>query len=363
MAGGGTPVALYKQTAYVALPDRVLAVDTASGAVTTAVTSEAEPLVKLTPNLENDLPAPFVTGAESPLVLTTFFVHQPGVGTQAPRAFLEFTAIPTAAGATPWRMPLELPEWTKRSQAPIASSVVGVSGKVAVFTLFPTRSTVSSGATTYAVDLDSHRVLWTKDLFQAASVTDGIVTGETRDKADSDYSAVAGYDLATGAEKWRAEDRINLQVTPAGPHLVLATAKNKSDFRIQYRQLLDPATGKVKRDLPDDLPGSDCAHDGASTLVCAGRSPESYAWAVDDTTGATRWQLPDKNAGRIAPQVTTVWHGRIYGKTSDGPLTLDARTGADLPTRPGVAPYLVNEYIGLALSDGGDALTAYPANG
>lgn len=356
-------MALHKQRAYVALPDRVLAVDTANGAATTAVTAEAEPLVKLTPNLENGLPAPFITDGESPLVLTTFFVHQPGVGTQAPRVFLEFTAIPTATGAAPWRLPLELPEWTKESRSPIASSVVGASGKVAVFTLSSTQSTVSSFATTYAVDLDSHRVLWTKDLFRAAAVTGGIVTGEKWDRADSDYSAVAGYDLATAAEKWRAEDRINLQVTPAGPHLILATAKNKSDFRIQYRQFLDPATGKVKRDLPDDLPGSDCAHDGASTVVCAGRGIESYAWAVDDTSGAVRWQLPDKNAGRIAPQVTAVWHGRVYGKTADGPLALDARTGADLPTRPGIAPYLVNEYTGLALSESDDALTAYPTNG
>ncbi|WP_374772667.1 hypothetical protein OG756_05520 [Streptomyces sp. NBC_01310] len=73
--------------------------------------------------------------------------------------------------------------------------------------------------------------------------------------------------------------------------------------------------------------------------------------------------VPDKNAGRIAPQVAAVWHGRVYGKTADGPLALDARTGAGLPTRPGVAPYLVNEYTGLALSESDDALTAYPTNG
>ncbi|KPI12392.1 hypothetical protein OV450_3010 [Actinobacteria bacterium OV450] len=355
-------MALHKETAYVALPDRVLAVDTASGAVTTAATSEAEPLVKLTPNLENNLPAPFVTEAVSPLVLTTFFVHQPGAGTQAPRVFMEFTAIPTAKGAAPWRLPLELPQWAKESQSPVTATVVGASGKVAVLTLSTTRSMSSSGATTYAVDLDSHRVLWTKDLFRAASVTGGIVTGEERDKNDSDYSAAAGYDLATATEKWRAEDRTNLDVMPAGPHLILATAVDKSDFRIHYRQLLDPATGQVKRDLPDDLPGSDCAHDGTSTLVCAGHGPEFYIWAVDDTSAALRWQLPDKNAGRIAPQVTAVWHGLIYAKANDGPLTLDARTGADLPTRPGIAPYLVNEYTGLALSDD-RALTAYPTNG
>ncbi|MFD7915972.1 hypothetical protein ACFV30_35560 [Streptomyces sp. NPDC059752] len=39
------------------------------------------------------------------------------------------------------------------------------------------------------------------------------------------------------------------------------------------------------------------------------------------------------------------------------------QVSAPCPTRPGVAPYLVNEYIGLALSGTGDALTAYSTNG
>ncbi|MFJ4776335.1 hypothetical protein [Streptomyces sp. NPDC088762] len=57
--------------------------------------------------------------------------------------------------------------------------------------------------------------------------------------------------------------------------------------------------------------------------------------------------------------MTAVWQGRIYDRTNSGPLTLDARSGEDLPTPPGIAPYAVNEYVGLALS-GTDAM-AYPA--
>ncbi|MEU7508982.1 hypothetical protein [Streptomyces lavendulae] len=57
--------------------------------------------------------------------------------------------------------------------------------------------------------------------------------------------------------------------------------------------------------------------------------------------------------------MTAVWHGRIYGSTDSGPLALDARTGDDLPAAPGIAPYAVNEYVGLALK-GTDAM-AYPA--
>ncbi|MFF7614589.1 hypothetical protein [Streptomyces lavendulae] len=57
--------------------------------------------------------------------------------------------------------------------------------------------------------------------------------------------------------------------------------------------------------------------------------------------------------------MTAVWHGRIYGSTDSGPLALDARTDDDLPAAPGIAPYAVNEYVGLALK-GTDAM-AYPA--
>ncbi|MFJ3883452.1 hypothetical protein ACIPW5_39140, partial [Streptomyces sp. NPDC090077] len=79
----------------------------------------------------------------------------------------------------------------------------------------------------------------------------------------------------------------------------------------------------------------------------------------DATTGAALWQLPDEKAGRIAPKVTTVWHGRVYAKTADGTVALDSRTGADMPTPPGIAPDLVNAFTGIAISKSGDDVTAY----
>ncbi|MEU8433821.1 hypothetical protein AB0F18_13010 [Streptomyces sp. NPDC029216] len=71
---------------------------------------------------------------------------------------------------------------------------------------------------------------------------------------------------------------------------------------------------------------------------------------ADGTSGVPLWQLPDPAADRIAPEVTALWHGRVYGKTRSGTVALDARTGADLPTRPGTAPDLVNGYTAIALA-------------
>ncbi|WP_405959352.1 helix-turn-helix domain containing protein [Streptomyces sp. NBC_00868] len=53
--------------------------------------------------------------------------------------------------------------------------------------------------------------------------------------------------------------------------------------------------------------------------------------------------------------------GRIYGTTANGAVTLDARTGKDMPTRPEAAPILVNEFGGLVLREGD--LLRYPAGG
>ncbi|MFD0068647.1 hypothetical protein ACFRAI_39665 [Streptomyces sp. NPDC056637] len=49
---------------------------------------------------------------------------------------------------------------------------------------------------------------------------------------------------------------------------------------------------------------------------------------MNASTGKVAWQLPDPGADRIAPDVTAVWHGRVYGKTAAAPSlwTRSART-------------------------------------
>ncbi|MFE0654158.1 hypothetical protein ACFVZH_37000 [Streptomyces sp. NPDC059534] len=60
--------------------------------------------------------------------------------------------------------------------------------------------------------------LGTKDRFEATAVTMHIVAGEL-ETADETYESARGYDLLTGAERWHGEERLNLDVKPAGPHL------------------------------------------------------------------------------------------------------------------------------------------------
>ncbi|MFE9120414.1 hypothetical protein [Streptomyces sp. NPDC007172] len=95
-------------------------------------------------------------------------------------------------------------------------------------------------------------------------------------------------------------------------------------------------------------------------LICDGMGAAGYGvYGVEPSTGKVAWQLPDTQADRIAPKITTAWRGRVYGTTPNGAIALDARTSKDVPS-PHVAPLLVNESTGIVLNDG---LVAYPTSG
>ncbi|MCF1599004.1 hypothetical protein [Streptomyces muensis] len=47
------------------------------------------------------------------------------------------------------------------------------------------------------------------------------------------------------------------------------------------------------------------------------------------------------------PDISTVFHGAVYGETENGSVILDARTGKDKASGAGDAPSAVNEYAGL----------------
>ncbi|MEW1637465.1 PQQ-binding-like beta-propeller repeat protein [Streptomyces sp. NPDC093801] len=349
------PVKLYKDKAYVATQENLLAVDTTNGAVTT-ITPEAKAVTDPQDSVGffSFTHPVVITESASPLVLTSFVVKQPAVGTHAERVFVEFTAVNAASAQVAWRLPLDIPQWAKDARDPLTVRVTGSSGRVAVVSVGAFKP---SGRITYAIDLVERRVLWTRDLFEAKTIAKDTVAGITKDAIDSHYEAAGGYDLNTGEQRWRGEDSENPSVGTGGPRFVRVAGRSKTG--VDFERLVDPQTGVVQRDLPDM--GADCQFDGSSTLVCFRNSKGLSVWAFDTSNGELRWALPNKAANRIAPTVTAVWHGRVYGRTDSGPLALDASTGEDLPMPPGIAPYAVNEYVGLALK-GTDAM-AYPASG
>jgi hypothetical protein len=360
---GGTlnsaiPVTLYKATAYVGAPDHVQAVDTATGHVTATVEPQGTALTKIGSYGDDNLaeaPA-VVTVGGTPTLMAPFVVKQSGTGTQADHTAVEITFSDANTAEVQWRLTLRLPAWADSTYDDVAATAVGADASTGVI-----RVSAGDSAVTYGVDLTTHRTAWTHDEFRATAVAGGVVAGTTAD--DLVHERAVGYDAASGRRRWLGTDSYELGVYPAGPDLVLAQGRDYGSGD-RYHRLLDATTGDIKREMPDELAGSTCAYDAKSTLVCHGSgSVGRIVYGLDATSGKTLWQLPDKQADRVAPTVTAAWHGRIYGTTTNGPVVLDARTGEDTPAQPGLAPVLVNESAGIALDEAGDNLLAYPTSG
>jgi hypothetical protein len=88
--------------------------------------------------------------------------------------------------------------------------------------------------------------------------------------------------------------------------------------------------------------------------VCegGGQGTAGVDFGLDAASGTLLWRIGgNTHHRRLVPQVTTAWHGEEYGKTSNGPVVLGARTGKDGQERPGVAPIIVDAYTGLVTNE------------
>lgn len=336
--GDPPPVVLDGFHAFLALPGRLQVVDTRTGAVRAEVapgTGSAAAAVPRAPVL--------ATLGGRPVVVAAFTVTVPGRGTTVGHDAIELVVVDAATlqragGARIDLAPSLGDEGRLRGAWPVgaAESVVVVAAE-----LGPDREAV-----THALDLAAGRAVWQVPGFAAADVTGGLVLGAQRATGGSRIGALR---LADGAAAWTAATpdpaASPLTVWPAGPATVAGSAAAEGGGR--SLTLYDAASGRVlaRRAVPGAVT---CRFDGRLTTVCwhdeAGR-----AWVAgfDVSSGRTLWELPDSAAARVAPRVSTVWHGSVYGVTDNGPVALDARTGSDLPRSPGIAPDLVNGYVGI----------------
>ncbi len=339
------PVTLYGGTAYAAAFDHVQAVDTATGDITATIEPEGTAAAEGTGVTHDAGPPALVTTGGKPTLVTPFLVRQAGTGTRADHQAVEIAVSDADTAKVLWRLTLRLPEWGDDTLNDMTVHAVGADGNMGVVTVHDTYG----NAVTNGIDLVAHRQVWSQDGFAAVAVSGGTAVGPGGNRTGEERAA--GYDIGTGKRLWQGAENIDPDVTAAGPHYAAARAK---DFKTGEQTLLlvDPATGATRHRLPAGLGESTCGFDEKSTIVCHGESTETdepVAYGLDATSGKVLWQLPDERTDRIAPEVTSAWHGRVYGETENGPVALDARTGEDAPTSPGIAPVLVNGSAALAL--------------
>ncbi|WP_189192469.1 PQQ-binding-like beta-propeller repeat protein [Streptomyces albiflavescens] len=357
MTAGGVmlealPLTLYRSTVYIGAADGVTVVDGKSG-----LSDAIHPQGKLQDTSEFNRPkafAPVLADAgDKDQVLAPFAITVPGTGTQPSRAKIELNAIDTATNKVTWRSNIDLPDWADESRA-VAVRVVGVVGNTAVIS-----ASSQDNGVIYAFDLDKRAMGWEADhVADAVIAGDQVLAVQIRDLV---RQRLAGFPMSgNGKPAWTKRDTSDLSLASAGPDLavVSGTDYDSGDALVGFYR----GDGSSAGSIDGDTFGLQCLYDGRSVTVCHTTMSDGRVFAVDSKTGKLLWQLPEKGSDRLVPTVTSAWHGIVYGETSNGPLLLDARTGADRADKPGIAPVAVNEFIGLALDDN-DILNAHSASG
>ncbi|WP_329284103.1 outer membrane protein assembly factor BamB family protein [Streptomyces sp. NBC_01455] len=359
-AEGGRQVTLHGTTAYVWSPESLQAVDTGTGAVLARVTPEREAAFKVTDVLRRAPRPPAVsgTGADAE-VIALFLVKIPGSGTTPADYGLEIIGVEAATSRPAWRTEIVLPAWSRDRYLTLSAEVAGVENGIAVV-----RASNDDNEMTYAVNLSTHKTLWQKELAPWA-VTGGAVVGPNVPDPYTERHLTA-FDISTGRPLWTSRKSSGAaSAREAGPHLVQFTGGWGIGDR--FVQLLDARTGKVRSTIDGSFAGMGCTYDGKAVIVCTGGGSPAYAFALDATSADLVWQLPDKATDRVAPSVTAVFNGAVYGKVTGsegaGPVVLDSRTGLDIETSPGIAPVAVNGYVGIAPDSGSDTALAYRTTG
>jgi hypothetical protein len=366
--GGPPPLALAGTTAFVASPTSVQVIDTTSGSTIGQVIPKYS--VATAPGQSVIPPPPLVTtfgGRQA--VLAGYLVSLPGHGTIAPGLAIEIDAI-DPSGHRLQAIVAPLSGQLSQLLGGPTVTIVGASGGAVVIA----EGDRDDGYLSEAVDLDTRTVLWRNRslLVEALAGQVAIGTLDTSSRSDqgangdpSDGVHFVAVDLRSGRAAWRLPERllsVNVQSDGAGTALLegvdYASARG-------LLELIDTATGNAQilsRAGTSSGAGAPwtCTFDERSTYICNMGAYGTRVFALDGSTGQLLWQLPNEAQNRITPDITAAWHGAVYGTTPSGPVVLDARTGRDRDDSPGIAPVLVDPYVGIAANQSA-SLQAFPA--
>jgi hypothetical protein len=336
--GDPPPVALAGFDAFVALPGRLQVIDTRTGQVRAEATPTGGTAAGTTPRA----PVLGVLGGRN-VVVVTFVVTVPGHGTTVSHDAAELVVLDRDTLA---RLPgarLDLPPTLGDAGRIRAAWTIGESFDVAdvVIEVGPDRQPA-----TYAVEVPSGAVRWRAPGLRAVVVEHSLVIG-AQDVASGSQQvrAVAAGD---GHPVWTAGSASGTVTVVRGGRAFVAALSVDVGAGQRALTFYDTSTGRAQ--AHKTVPGGvTCRFDERMTTVCwSADAAEPWAAGFDATSARTLWELPDAAAGRVAPKITTVWHGVVYGTTGNGPVVLDAATGADRTgPSPNIAPDLVDGFVGL----------------
>ncbi|MEU8824920.1 PQQ-binding-like beta-propeller repeat protein [Streptomyces sp. NPDC048636] len=356
------PIALHKGNAYISRPDGLEITNVLKNVpVTLMVRPKHQPVTKLD-NLsgvsaDNPAEAPLVssTGGKT-LVFNALVTEVPGSGTTKGYDAVELMATSTSTLKKSWSVEIKLTEEDEWADDRDEAYVVGRSGDTVV---------IYARGELLGVSLKTHKRVWSDHWYKPRPLVVGdTLVAVTNDEGSDDQ--VVGFDATTGRRLWKSP-RVSVAgsepgLVAMGPDSVMADEYADDSEEDERYFVLDSATGRKRRIVPEDAVTSDCTYDGVSVTVCSG----SEGWGsevagYDSHSGKELWKLPDESANRIAPKVTLVRQGLVYGETKSGDVVLDARTGRDKETKPGIAPVVCDGYVGISQTLHGAGYSAYRA--
>lgn len=330
---GKWAVRLEGTTAYASSDDEVRAVGALDGKKLWSVKPQGQPAPDTDSGTSAVASPTLVQIDGKPAVLAAFAVIVPGSGTTPGRGVIELTAVAADSGSRLWTATVDRPDG-RHTGDPV---LLGSDGTTAVIRL--------GNEATFGVALATRQAVWTAKGFFGDFVDRGIVVGR------GEGAGASGLAIADGKEAWTYRGSVTeAEAVGAG---LFTVAASEPTTRTRSAALLDVSTGRPPTGLDEkslgELTGLSCEHDQRSTVVCsaADKRFQKRVFALDTTTFKQLWVIDGNDTSRLLPRVTSAWHGAVYADTSNGPVVLDTLTGKDKATAPGVAPEVVNGYVGL----------------
>jgi PQQ-like domain len=272
-------------------------------------------------------------------------------------------AIDAATLQESWRTEVDPGGDAARDDSRTLVTALGVVGNEFIFVI-----TYGQGVAMYetvAFDVTARRLACQRDDFQATTVTKDGVIGDGRDTRTGGRSVVK-LAASDGSQLWSVGNVTTAGVNQRNPALVAVTTPQTLGQPVLTFELLDNATGAVKYRLDAETISATCFFDGDVTILChryasGAHMGDGWLLAAFDRDGTLLWSLPD-TTNRLMPAITVAWLGVAYGCTKNGPIVLDARTGADRETRPGMPAAYTNAYVGLGWPKCDDVSTSMTIN-
>lgn len=342
--------------------------------------------------------------ADGSTVAAAYVQLNKGSGSTKDTTTLVGVGVDAKTGEQKWKVSAPIKADDAGDAGRALTKVVGFDADTAVLTY--------SGDASYgaAISLADNKVLWqvsreigcelqcdAKDSLPVLAAEGIFVVGSQLPHDPTDNTVpitytLDGYSMKTGKRVWRQQDQnaakdenkkwsysntddtwlIGADRLAVMTHTAVdpPDAEEFSNLRgaLQIRKVSDGSLVDTIKKIPISMGGTNdtiqCGGDQGELAACWDSVSSEWVFGLDPQAGKELWELPDADAGRESVAVGPLFHGMLYGKSSNGALIIDLRTGKDKVTDPGPGTSQIAQVSEFgAMAPGDDGAEFFPATG